>query len=85
MNIGMLYGSNDLYGASNVLLHDAAALIDMGHAVAVQLPSPGPLDPLLRSLGCTVSAQIFPSFGVRTPATCSVVDLGELSVVADAD
>src|SRR5262245_37856197 len=60
MRIAFVHGSNDLYGASNVLLHDVRALIEMGNDVAVQLPYPGPLDSRLRDAGCEVECRPFP-------------------------
>lgn len=52
-----IHGSNDLYGASRVLLADVSILIEEGIAVTVVLPSPGPLTDLLREAGASVAVE----------------------------
>jgi glycosyltransferase involved in cell wall biosynthesis len=48
LNIVILHGSNDLYGASRVLISEADVLQDLGHAVTVVTPVDGPLSEVLR-------------------------------------
>lgn len=54
MKIAVVHGSNDLYGASRVLLNEIEALRFLGHRVTVLLPSPGPLTEALRDQGASV-------------------------------
>ncbi len=49
-----LHGSNDLYGASRVLVDDVEILRDRGHAAVVLLPEDGPLTERLESVGAQV-------------------------------
>lgn len=51
----ILHGSNDVYGASRVLLDEVASLRTLGHDVRVVLPTTGPLTGELRRLGADVS------------------------------
>lgn len=55
--IAFLHGSNDLYGASKVLVDDASLLASQGHHVSVVLPEHGPLDSLLSRSGITVVVE----------------------------
>lgn len=50
----ILHGSNDLYGASRVLVDDVEILLARGHNVTVLLPEDGPLTSLLERRGATV-------------------------------
>ncbi len=54
MRIAFLHGSNDLYGASRVLLSDVRILSEAGHAVDVILPDEGPLTRPLTDAGARV-------------------------------
>lgn len=51
----ILHGSNDLYGASRVLISEVRILIALGAQVTVTLPSEGDLTNRLRELGAVVS------------------------------
>jgi glycosyltransferase involved in cell wall biosynthesis len=53
--IVVLHGSNDLYGASRVLLGDVSALVASGRSVEVVLPGAGPLSARMRAAGATVA------------------------------
>ena len=54
MRISVLHGSNDLYGASRVLVGDCGALVKAGHEVVVVLPEDGPLTIMLKNAGASV-------------------------------
>jgi glycosyltransferase involved in cell wall biosynthesis len=54
MRVTILHGSNDVYGASRVLLDEVAALQEIGHHVTVALPSRGPLTAALEDSGAVV-------------------------------
>lgn len=49
MKVLILYGSNDRYGASQVLLSEIEALIELGHSVQLEVPFDGPLEEMLRA------------------------------------
>jgi glycosyltransferase involved in cell wall biosynthesis len=53
----ILHGSNDVYGASRVLLDEVVSLKALGHDVRVVLPATGPLTAELRRLGVDVSVD----------------------------
>lgn len=53
--IAIMHGSNDLYGASRVLVQDVRALRILGWHVSVVLPEAGPLSALLVAEGAAVS------------------------------
>lgn len=55
MKITILHGSNDLYGASRVLLNEIDCLNELGHDVTVLLPSEGPLTVLAEAHGAEVN------------------------------
>lgn len=55
--IAVAHGSNDLYGASRVLLDDVGILRELGHAVAVILPADGPLTERLEAAGAEVRVE----------------------------
>ncbi|MDO9354315.1 MAG: glycosyltransferase family 4 protein [Solirubrobacteraceae bacterium] len=55
--IAFAHGSNDLYGASRVLLQDVEGLIALGCVVDVLLPEEGPLTALLRDAGASVAIK----------------------------
>jgi glycosyltransferase involved in cell wall biosynthesis len=57
MRIAVLHGSNDLYGASRVLLTDVEILMRQGHEVSVVLPAAGTLSASLLALGAEVSVE----------------------------
>jgi glycosyltransferase involved in cell wall biosynthesis len=57
LRLAFLHGSNDLYGASRVLVGDVELLRAQGHEVAVALPQDGPLTGILRELGADVSVE----------------------------
>lgn len=57
VRIAFVHGSNDLYGASRVLLTDVEILLGEGLGVSVVLPSDGPLSHSLRELGADVSVE----------------------------
>jgi hypothetical protein len=57
LHVAFIHGSNDLYGASRVLLTDVRILTDAGIRVTVVLPSSGPLDGLLREAGALVAIE----------------------------
>jgi glycosyltransferase involved in cell wall biosynthesis len=52
-----LHGSNDLYGASRVLLADAGSVVELGYRVRVILPGDGPLTHLLNAAGVGVEIR----------------------------
>jgi glycosyltransferase involved in cell wall biosynthesis len=52
-----IHGSNDLYGASRVLLADVSILVEEGINVRVVLPSEGPLTSLLAEAGAEVAVE----------------------------
>lgn len=54
MRIVVAHGSNDLYGASRVLIDDVSILRELAHEVCVLLPEDGPLTPLLEDAGADV-------------------------------
>lgn len=54
MKITILHGSNDLYGASRVLLNEVDCLHLLGHQVTVVVPSDGPLTESLGECGAKV-------------------------------
>ena len=54
MNILILHGSSDLYGASKILLVTVRALINNGHKPLVVLTEKGPLADSLQELGAEV-------------------------------
>lgn len=54
MNILILHGSSDLYGASKILLVTVNALARQGHQITVVLTEPGPLASLLQEEGVEV-------------------------------
>ena len=53
--VTFLHGSNDVYGASRVLLDDARILGNLGCDVRVVLPADGPLVSLLSAVGAEVA------------------------------
>ena len=55
MRLAFLHGSNDVYGASRVLLEDCRILAASGHQIEVCLPCNGPLSALLKQAGATVT------------------------------
>jgi glycosyltransferase involved in cell wall biosynthesis len=55
--VAFLHGSNDLYGASRVLVDDVGVLGALGWEVDVVLPEAGPLTELLAGAGATVHTQ----------------------------
>jgi len=61
-SVVIIHGSNDVYGASRVLLDEACALQTLGHSVAVVLPTEGPLTKKLSDMG--VQVHIEPSMSV---------------------
>lgn len=54
MQVTIIHGSNDVYGASRVLLDEVAALRQIGHTVTVALPARGPLTSALEENGALV-------------------------------
>lgn len=48
-HIGFIHGSNDRYGASQVLVSDCKTLVDLGYDVTVVVPSFGPIASMLPS------------------------------------
>ncbi len=54
MNVLLLHGSSDLYGASKILLYTVAALAKNGHRVTVILTEQGPLGDQLQDAGIEV-------------------------------
>jgi glycosyltransferase involved in cell wall biosynthesis len=86
MNIGVVHGSNDLYGASRVLLTDVSIFAELGHNVVVRLPGAGPLTQELRAVGCEVEHAPIPV--LRRSAPLDVLRANPTSTVgalADAD
>lgn len=61
-SVAIIHGSNDVYGASRVLLDEVRALRRLGHSVTVILPADGPLTALLGRLRVVV--HIEPSMSV---------------------
>lgn len=57
MRVSYLHGSADLYGASQMLLHEVWAATTLGHDVCVLLPHEGPLEQRLESLGAEVRVE----------------------------
>src|SRR5437588_7681851 len=55
MRIAFLHGSNDLYGASRVLIDDCRLLVAEGHEVEVLLPVDGALTQRLMEVGAAVT------------------------------
>jgi glycosyltransferase involved in cell wall biosynthesis len=55
--VSFLHGSNDVYGASRVLVDDVGALRSLGWQVDVVLPEDGPLTALLTAAGARVDIQ----------------------------
>jgi len=55
--VAFIHGSNDLYGASRVLLTDVKILTDEGLEVTVVLPTAGPLNSLLTEAGAVVAIE----------------------------
>lgn len=55
--MAILHGSNDLYGASRVLIGDVEILAGMGFDVAVALPADGPLTERLDAAGARVFVE----------------------------
>lgn len=53
-NVALMHGSNDLYGASRVLLEEVMAHQALGSEVTVILPADGPLTEELRRRGAAV-------------------------------
>lgn len=47
MKVLILYGSNDRYGASQVLISEIEALIELGHSVELMVPFDGPIEEML--------------------------------------
>ena len=82
--IAFLHGSNDLYGASRVLVDDAALLARQGHDVSVVLPSHGPLDALLAQAGVAVTVEPLRVLRRVSPLN-SRLPIRLPSVVGDAD
>jgi glycosyltransferase involved in cell wall biosynthesis len=82
--IAFLHGSNDLYGASRVLVDDAVLLVQQGHDVSVVLPDHGPLDTLLGQAGVTVVVEPLRAFRRVSPWT-SRIPVKVPTVVAAAD
>lgn len=83
-----LHGSNDLYGASRVLLGDVRVLTGLGHRVRVVLPGPGPLTEHLVDAGaevpiCPLSVvrRTRPSSILRFPRLPVPVERGEMVVL----
>lgn len=58
MEILILYGSNDRYGASQVLINEIEALMELGHSVKLMVPFDGPLEQLLRNRKLAVDIVI---------------------------
>lgn len=56
-SVVFLHGSNDLYGASRVLLDDVRVFRSLGWNVNVLLPQDGPLTALLRDAGAEVEVR----------------------------
>lgn len=54
MRIAVAHGSNDLYGASRVLVEDVSILRHLNHEVCVLLPGDGPLTSALKGFGAEV-------------------------------
>jgi glycosyltransferase involved in cell wall biosynthesis len=80
LRLAFLHGSNDLYGASRVLVQDVELLRAQGHEVAVALPHEGPLTEFLRELGAEVSVEplrvlrkVDGAAGMRLPAKLPTV------------
>jgi glycosyltransferase involved in cell wall biosynthesis len=84
-----LHGSNDLYGASRVLLADVKSVVELGHPVRVVLPEEGPLTPLLNAAGAGVEIRplqilrrVRPRSALAWPLTAPVrIDPGEVVVL----
>jgi glycosyltransferase involved in cell wall biosynthesis len=64
MKIAVLHGSNDLYGASKVLVDQVTTLVALGHSVDVLVPTDGPLRHALTEVGAGVSLTVDPSLMV---------------------
>jgi glycosyltransferase involved in cell wall biosynthesis len=60
MKILFLHSGSDFYGASRSLVRLATALTKDGHSVAVWIPQPGPIVPMLASAGvsCSVAPEL---------------------------
>lgn len=54
MNIILLHGSSDLYGASKILINSVETFIDAGHSCIVVLPSEGVLAEHIKARGVQV-------------------------------
>src|SRR4051794_2735166 len=57
MHVGLVHGSNDLYGASRVLLQDVDVLHALDSRVSVVLPTDGPLTAELEKRGARVAIE----------------------------
>lgn len=57
MRIAILHGSNDLYGASRVLVQDVTVLRELGARCSVVLPEKGPLTEQLFAAGAEVAIE----------------------------
>lgn len=64
MNIAILHGSNDSYGATRVLGQEVECLVRLGHQVCVIVPHPGPLAQDLVHLGDAVTVIVDPAISV---------------------
>lgn len=96
VRVAILHGSNDLYGASRVLLADVEILRALGHDVTVVMPEEGPLTSALESAAAkvvidnlSVLRRVTATSGTRIPlrlpracSDCSLVVLWTLALVA---
>lgn len=87
MNVVILHGSNDVYGASRVLLAEVAAYLSLGHHVTVVLPMDGPLTSELQTLSSAVRVCVEPDMAVirKSDLLGSLRQTSIPSVVQEAD
>ena len=64
MRVAIMHGSNDLYGASRVLVNEVQALTGLGHEVVVVVPTTGDLTTALRELSPFVTVVVDPTLAV---------------------
>jgi glycosyltransferase involved in cell wall biosynthesis len=79
MEILILYGANDQYGASRVLLEEIVALKSLGHNITLMVPFDGPLEELLTSFDSPARIVIDP--GLRVLRRSKITDLFHQSKV----
>ena len=87
MNILILYGSNDRYGASQVLINEVETLITLGYQVNLMVPFEGPISNILAQR--KIEARVIINSGMSVLRKSRLLDAFKIKIgwnwIAEAD